>query len=288
MHVSSDLIKNYCGGTSGDWASYNFFSDSDKADTWFHEGIRYFINRVKTTSPASLFYFSVTREDGDEGVSFVIDDSGDTGYIDPYSSSKYGEILNVYLRGSNNRKYMATDIDVDLAPYIRDTNSIHYAIETSPVYYMYAGNLHILHTGVTKGFTQIYYDTDFTFTGTESTSIANFPEQYSIFPVLYTAEQILKFKLTVMRDRFADIPDYGAYTGGAADTASTAYGEGWNAVKFYIESEEDAELANLKMNELTQEQQTFLTDYQWLQGQLQEVKEEYEKKFAASFGVVGG
>ena len=289
----SNKVKNYSGDTAGDWSEFNFLG-TEKGDVWFLEGIKYFINRVKTTSPDNLYKFTYDRVDGDSGTAFEGTQQGQIKYINPFDDAKWWDIYSVYILDTYdyNKKFIATQVDESIAPYLLDVNSMYYVTKKNPVYYKNLGQLYIApgNSG-TPGFNQIYYDTAFTFGegSTESTRIMYFPSEYEIFPILYTAKQILKFKLTVMRNRLPDVPDYDGYAGGdTSDTLSTAYGEGWNAVRFYIESEEDAELANLKMNELTQEQQTFLTDYQWLQGQLQEVKEEYEQQFVAAFGVVGG
>ena len=110
-----------------------------------------------------------------------------------------------------------------------------------------------------------------------------------------------------MRDRLPDTPNYRVYSNPSSSATTSngvttiahddtvtptdtqdSYYDGWNAVRYYIESEEDIEIAGAKMQELTAEQQLFATDYQWLQNQLASVTDEYEQRFMAGFGVMSG
>lgn len=301
MAFGDDIQRN-AGNLLGDWKSPIDHDLPTKCDSWLVEGVRYIANRVKQTDANQLFKFA---EDRDTGLtSETTTDSAGTKYK-VFHESNYGEVLYVYKKDSAGKKYISKEVDRMIAPYLGDTNSIYYATAQSPAHFISGDFMTVYPSGSgTDGFIQVRYDTALT---TASTDIAYFPDELHILPILYASEQVLKYKLSVMRDRLPDAPNYDGYTevgtsGSTVDgvtTTSTSntgtetltgleYGEGWNAVRFYIENEEDIEIAGAKMQELNAEQQLFVTDYSWLQGQLQEVKEEFEQQFGAAFGVLGG
>jgi len=306
-----DDIQRYAGNLKGDWFSPVDHDLLTKCNSWLVEGIRDLVKRATNVDASLAIKFSVDKSD------YTATTTGDaTGrYYTPYDSDSYGDVLQIYLKDTTTKKkYMANQVSRLGEAYLGDTNSIYYATKESPSWFPAGLSVHVYpnDVGTTAGFIQVYYDTSVT---TASDAIANFPADYYIFPVLFTAKQVLKYKLSAMRDRLPDVPNYDGYAlpvaTASADASSTGvnetvtqastvdgysqtnsqatdYNEGWNAVRWYIENEEDLEIASAKMNELNAEQQVFATDYQWLQNQLTLVNEEYEQRFVASFGIMTG
>ena len=309
-----DDIQRHSGTLRGDWYAPVDHDLITKCNSWLIESIRHFIKRVERTDPTQLVKFTIDVKPSGTTTS---DSTGS--YYDVFGNNSdvtganYGKVLRVYRKDHNNsKKYMAREVDRMQEAYLGDTNSIYYATIQSPAWFRAGQSIHVYPKSTTSqdvGFIQVYYDTTVT---TNSSDIDYFPDEYYIFPILHTASQVINYKLSAMRDRLPDAPNYDGYglpattateTTGVNDnvtqastvagysqtaTQATAYNEGWNAVRWYIESEEDVELASAKMQELTAEQQLFVTDYQWLQGQLQLTQQEFEQRFAAAFGVVGG
>ena len=288
MAFNSD-IERFAGSISNTVGDWKEFTLTTKADSWFVESIKYIVNRVKQTDPSQLWKFTDTRS----GVSVVAgtpDGKGSEYAV--FNNAEYGEVLHVYKQdATSNKRYMSRPVDRMIEPYLGDTNSIHYATKESPSHYIAGDNIVVYpsHSSGAAGFIQVRYDIAVDVDA--DSDISYFPRELYILPILHTSVEIIKYKLSAMRNRLPDVPDYNEYTGDTAttsDAASSKYEEGWKSVKFYIESEEDTELASAKMQELTAEQQLFVTDYQWLQGQLQLTQQEFEQRFAAAFGVVGG
>ena len=79
-----------------------------------------------------------------------------------------------------------------------------------------------------------------------------------------------------MNNMHASIPDYATYASGAGgDTATTD--QGWEKVRYWIEEEEDSELAASHSQSLTAEMQQFVQEYQWYQSQQAMLKQEYNQ-----------
>ncbi|MBC8225744.1 MAG: hypothetical protein H8E74_01215, partial [Gammaproteobacteria bacterium] len=57
---------------------------------------------------------------------------------------------------------------------------------------------------------------------------------------------------------------------------------GWEVVRYYIQDEEDPELAGVKLQELGAEQQQWAMEYKWYQERLQRVKSDYLEPFATA------
>lgn len=298
-----DDIQRYSGNLLGDWSSPIDHDLVSKCNHWLVEGIRDTVKRVAQVDGSLAVKFSVDKSDY---VATVTSDSAGR-YYTPFDSAQYGDVLQLYLKDNGTlKKYMANRVDRIGEAYLGDTNSIYYATKESPSWFPMGVSIHVYpnDSATTAGFIQVYYDTSVT---TASNTIDNFPADYYIFPILFTAKQVLKYKLGAMRDRLPDTPNYRVYSNPSSSATTSngvttiahddtvtptdtqdSYYDGWNAVRYYIESEEDIEIAGAKMQELTAEQQLFATDYQWLQNQLASVTEEYEQRFMASFGVMSG
>jgi len=113
-------------------------------------------------------------------------------------------------------------------------------------------------------------------TGAGGTSaIANFPAEWYRAVILYTAKKLCDKKLMDMRDTLATLSD--SYDGGHATPNESS--QGWEKVRYYIEDDEDVELASAKAQAMTAEQAQFALDYKWLQSQRQIIAQEYDQMF---------
>lgn len=111
--------------------------------------------------------------------------------------------------------------------------------------------------------------------GTSSSAIANFPAEWYRAVILYAAKKLCDKKLMDMRDSLATLSD--SYDGTHAAPAESS--QGWEKVRYYIEDDEDVELAGAKASAMTAEQQQFALDYKWLQSQRQIIAQEYDQMF---------
>lgn len=114
-------------------------------------------------------------------------------------------------------------------------------------------------------------------TGADTTSaaIASFPAEYYRAVILYAAKKLCDKKLMDMRDTLAAKSD--SYDAGHSNPSETS--QGWEKVRWYIEDDEDVELAGAKSSAMTAEQQQFALDYKWLQSQRQIIAQEYDLMF---------
>ena len=279
----NQYIQLYAGDfTTNDWSDETL---ETKTDTWMQDGIKYVVNRVKQANPHLLHKFA---KDWNGGTSESTGDRGEK--YDIFNSSDVGELLHAY-KQSSSKKYVAKRTDSSIAAYLGNTYSMYYATTESPAYFISGGEVFVYPSGGTTGFIQISYDTSVDCSDADM-ELTNFPDEYNVLPVLYTAEKVLEYKLGMLRKRLPKMPEYDGYaddnTGTEAAPTSAAEAEGWDVVRYFIESEEDSELAGSKIQELSGEQQQIIADYNWIQGQLQGVKEEFEQQFTSFFGVVGG
>ena len=111
--------------------------------------------------------------------------------------------------------------------------------------------------------------------GSSSSSIANFPAEWYRAVILYAAKKLCDKKLMDMRDKLATLSD--SYDGGHSEPAEAS--QGWEKVRYYIEDDEDVELAGSKAQAMSGEQQQFALDYKWLQSQRQIIAQEYDQMF---------
>jgi hypothetical protein len=103
------------------------------------------------------------------------------------------------------------------------------------------------------------------------------PQDYCIYIVLYTAIKLVEIQLSNMNDGLATMIDEDN-----ASAAPSGSAGGWEVVRYYIQDEEDMELASAKLQELSAEQQQWALEYQWYQERLQRLKSEYLEPFASA------
>ena len=98
------------------------------------------------------------------------------------------------------------------------------------------------------------------------------PEKYNQGIAIYVAKELIKYR---MRKLHEALPQMADYSGTQSDPPSSA--DGWERVRWYIEQDEDTELAQIKMAELNGEQQQVLTKYQWYQQQAEILNNKYKQ-----------
>jgi len=106
-------------------------------------------------------------------------------------------------------------------------------------------------------------------------SIANFPAEWYRAVVLYAAKKLCDKKLMDMRAQLAVLSD----SSDASHSDPAEASQGWEKVRYYIEDDEDVELASAKAQAMGGEQAQFALDYKWLQGQRQIIAQEYDQMF---------
>ena len=93
------------------------------------------------------------------------------------------------------------------------------------------------------------------------------------------SSRLLAKRMLDMQKKIPSLDDYSAIGDNALAEAEDS--DGWQKVRYYIESEEDAELSQLKMSELNGQQQSWVLKYQWYGQQKQLVDSLYMGIFNA-------
>lgn len=109
------------------------------------------------------------------------------------------------------------------------------------------------------------------------------PQDFCIYLVLYVAIKLVEVKLSKMNSGLSTMIDEtnkGMLPNLTGDTATAQ--NGWEAIRYYIQDEEDVELAGAKLQELNAEQQQWTLEYQWFQERLARLKSEYLEPFASA------
>ena len=112
----------------------------------------------------------------------------------------------------------------------------------------------------------------------------NWPAQYNEAIPLYCAIRILMHRQSDMTNLLAKHSDSDAEytdTDGAPlsqqEYEALTSNDGWEVVRYLVETAEDPELANAKMAQISGEQQQFVTEYQWIGTQLPQLQGQYDR-----------
>jgi hypothetical protein len=112
----------------------------------------------------------------------------------------------------------------------------------------------------------------------------NWPAQYNEAIPLYCAIRILLHRMMGMNNFLAKHTDSAAeYTDASGaplnqqQYEALATNEGWEVVRYLVETAEDPELASAKASQLTGEQQQFATEYQWIGSQIPILQQQYTR-----------
>ena len=179
---------------------------------------------------------------------------------------------------------VANQISLALSVDAAITTSIYYATDRSPVWWFESGIIEALPSAGISAWKYTLVGGQSITTANEAagTVTGNFPARYLGTLPLYSAERILAYWVTDMRN---DLPAYSDPSAGPMSRStygSLSTDKGWEIVRYLIETEEDTELAQAKTSQLSSEQQQWLVEYNWLIQQLELVKTEYLRRIGAA------
>tara|TARA_R110000824_G_scaffold64962_1_gene169592 strand:+ start:531 stop:1328 length:798 start_codon:yes stop_codon:yes gene_type:complete len=176
-----------------------------------------------------------------------------------------------------------------------DVASLGYASADDPVYYFLNGKIFVKPTGSTSSCSVVQHGAITNWDSSPS-SIAYMPDENYIQVIMYAAIQVLHHKmvifendtgfpataLTTMTDSDWTQLDYDF------DDENIDYNTWFQALGDMIQNQEDVELASIQMQKLQtffagdqQQLQKIVTRYQWMQGQLASVVQQYNASFMA-------
>jgi hypothetical protein len=162
---------------------------------------------------------------------------------------------------------------------------LYFATKSDPVYYIGDNTLTVKPTPTSSQTATVQHVTYPTITCSDDSNITDFPDEAEYLVVLYTSIKVLQNKMNEMDLELATNSTNASNDTAADPSEPGASGsKGWETVRYYIEEEQDSELANLKISSLNAELQQFITQYNWYQGQLQLLTADYTKGVAALKG----
>ena len=190
-----------------------------------------------------------------------------------------GKILHVTRENADSGYYTpCREIPAAFAGRATDSNDMmYYATVLDPVYWRGSDSggdpkLFVLPTPTANQPAKIYHVKFPTIAITDS-AIINFPDEADYLVILYASCKALQ---RLMNNMHASIPtnvEYSTVTGGDTDKTD----KGWEKIRFWIEEEEDSELAGVHAQALGAEMQQFIAEYQWYQSQQTMLKQEYNQ-----------
>lgn len=211
-----------------------------------------------------------------------------------------GEILLVTREDANAGTFIpCREIPPTHASLATDTDSIMYeATATDPVYYVLpnsSGNPTLFVKPVTDsnqtGYVyHVAYPPNSGSFGdgdapSTSKNITNFPNEAEPLVVLEASMKALCYKMAEMHTLVPKHSDQdGTYADPGGFTAGASGSQGWEAIRHWIETEEDSELAGVNAQVLGAEVQQWIAEYQWYQSKHQMLKAEFGEKLMAFRG----
>jgi len=156
---------------------------------------------------------------------------------------------------------------------VQDSTDMHYALASDPVFYIEQNAAVVKPDPATDKGTLMYvgYPT-IDASSTVFGAVDYFPDEYEYLIVLYAAIKELQNQQSDMKSVLATHNEYD----GDSPTDITDAHNGWRAVRYYIETEEDVELSMAEIQALTAEMQQFVARYQWLQQQQVKLQQEWD------------
>ena len=150
------------------------------------------------------------------------------------------------------------------------STSIEYASATDPVYYVEGGKINILPASSSGVY---YVISNPSVDASAGSAITNFPNEAEYLVVLYASIKVLQNKMNEMKDSIVHSDQDGSYT----SVNTSGQNQGWEQVRYWLESEEDTEMAAVTTQALSSEMQQFVAEYQWLQAQQAKLQQDYDK-----------
>lgn len=279
MATYQQLIMDKSGLNIGSDANTDIV-DATRAGIYMAEGYKDIVNKVASSSPDLLNGFAKKINSGWENNKFKLENH----YV--FSVFRKGDTApaNVFRKCREVQSFQKHEVS--------DSNSIYAATEMDPVYFIEDRYLtvipdHSVNSGEFEYLGIVSPDTltagDTYPTGPITDGDIIIPQDFCIYIVLYTAIKLVEIKLSKMNDSLSTMIDEdtkGEVPNLTTDSATSV--NGWKAVRYYIQDEEDTELAGAKLQELNAEQQQWTLEYQWYQERLQRLKSEYLEPFASA------
>jgi hypothetical protein len=307
---------------AGEWTDEIAGSLSTEMSQWTKAAVQDIIQMIEMTSPLDHALFTVSRKLSNNGITI------DT-----------GSVSGAYLTDGSGASFQARKGEKFLAHKYQDANSIHYASNIDPVWFLDDGKFYIypfdgshsayvttydyprhgaywtgdedtLHWTTADYINRVHYseydeqdipkvankvkyrslsaidgyvvmeDTltsilpNSSVSEPEPTYERRVPEKYNKAIAIYIAMELYKYRLRVMYDKLPPSVDYSGTLSTPAEGS-----HGWEKVRWYVDEDEDTELAQLKMAELNAEQQAWMVQFQWYKEQLGNLSKEYQQFF---------
>ncbi|MAH42891.1 hypothetical protein CL614_04175 [archaeon] len=178
----------------------------------------------------------------------------------------------------------AKQISFESSKDAADSDSIYFATDYSPVWWLEKGIIKVLPAEGITAWTMVKVGGQSVTTANEIAGAVtgNFPTRYLGLLPLYCAERILAYWQADMRNDIPALSNPAAAPLTRAAYEALSVDDGWEIVRYLIETEEDVELAQAKISQIGQEQQQWYKDYEWMVQQLQVVKGEYMRRLGAA------
>ena len=264
-------------------ASFTFkstFPDDTRAGVYLAEAYKDVVNKVAASSPDLLSLFGKNIDSGWTNNTYKLENH----YI--FGVFRKGTVApaNVFKR--------CRQIPAAQKHSVSDDLSIYEATEMDPVYFIENRQLTVIPDHTTNSGVFEYLGVGSPDTLSVGYAYPNelisdgdviMPQDFCIYLVLYVAIKLVEVKLSKMNSGLSTMIDEtnkGMLPNLTGDTATAQ--NGWEAIRYYIQDEEDVELAGAKLQELNAEQQQWTLEYQWFQERLARLKSEYLEPFASA------
>ena len=165
----------------------------------------------------------------------------------------------------------ARQVDPRLRGRISDSSEVIFATATDPAYYIHNGVV-VIYPTPTATKTADVETLNFPSVAYGDSAITKFPDDAEYLVVIYAAIKSLQAALSAYQSK---IPVHSDQDG--TFTSSNTSSQGWEKVRFLLESEEDTELSSATVQSLSSEMQQFVQEYNFYQAQQQKLQADYDK-----------
>ena len=194
------------------------------------------------------------------------------------SQSVSGRRVLEVMRNDGTYDQPCRKVNASLRGRVTDTGDMNYALSSDPVYYIHGETCFVKPAPDSNAGIMMYvgYPT-IDASATDIGGVAYFPDEYEHLIAIYASIKELQKQ---MYDMKSSLPTHNIYSEDSP-TAITAGDNGWQSVRYFIETEEDVELSSAAVQALGAEMQQFVGKYQWLQGQQAKLQQEYDQGIQA-------
>ena len=180
------------------------------------------------------------------------------------------KILSV-TRSDGTIQQPARQVDSTLRGRISDSSEVIFATATDPAYYIHNGVV-VLYPTPTATKTADVETLNFPSVAYGDSAITKFPDDAEYLVVIYASIKSIQSTLSAYQSK---IPVHSDQDG--TFTSSSTSSQGWEKVRFLLESEEDTELSSATVQSLSSEMQQFVQEYNFYQTQQQKLQADYDK-----------